>query len=247
MKDRTKQTNIEEKKAAALSAVNLVEDGMIIGLGTGSTVAYTIEEIGNRLNSGDLCDVQGIPTSYQSELLAIDAGIPLTSLAESYEVHLAIDGVDQINRDFIAIKGGGGAHTREKIVSISSSRFIIIADESKVVETLNHPIPIEVLPFAKDVVMDIISQMSGDFTLRMGIKKDGPIITDNGNFIIDADFGTMDNIMGISMILSTIPGVVEHGIFNIIHELHIGKKNGKVEILTNDFQLDESMLDMDFE
>jgi ribose 5-phosphate isomerase A len=229
MKERNTSGDSPEKRAAGIAASKLVKSGMIVGLGTGSTVAYTIKELG-RLVREDRLEILGVVTSYQSEMLAIEAGIPLTTLAQHPELDLAIDGADQVNSNLYAIKGGGAAHTREKIVSFSAKYFLVVADKSKTSEELDKSVPVEVLPFARELVTKKIKELGGKPELRMGIRKDGPVITDNGNFVLDSDFGVIKDPQELALKLSSIPGVVEHGIFLNVDELYIGKKDGSIEI-----------------
>ena len=138
---RTPDSNAEEKRAAGEAAAEMVRDGMVLGLGTGSTVAWTIKRIGELVEEG--MEVLGVPTSYQAQELAIAAGIPLTTLDQDPVLDLAIDGADQISRDLTTIKGGGAAHAREKVVASSAQWFVIVADSSKYVEVLGHPVPVD--------------------------------------------------------------------------------------------------------
>jgi ribose 5-phosphate isomerase A len=230
MSERNKSTDSPEKRASGIKAASVVESGMIVGLGTGSTVAYTIKELGRRIREEGL-EILGVPTSYQSEMLAIDVGIPLTTLSQHPELDLAIDGVDQIDSNFYAIKGGGAAHTREKVVSVSAKRFLVVADESKISKQLDKAVPVEVLPFAKELVVKKIREIGGNPELRLAQRKDGPVITDNGNFVLDSNFGVIKNPDELALQLSSIPGVVEHGIFSNINELYIGRKDGSVKVI----------------
>ncbi|SFM25865.1 ribose-5-phosphate isomerase RpiA [Methanolobus profundi] len=230
MKERNPAGESPEKKAAGIAAADLVQDGMVVGLGTGSTTAYTIAELGRRVDEG--LDIIAVVTSYQSEMLAIQAGITLTSLAEHPNLDIAIDGADQIDSGMNVIKGGGAAHTREKVVSRSAERFVVVADESKVSDQLNHYVPLEVLPYAKEYVSQQIKRIGGTPELRLASRKDGPVISDNGNFIIDASLGVIENPVVISAVLSQIAGLVEHGIFTNADEVYIGKKDGSVEIIS---------------
>lgn len=229
MKERNESTANSGKEAAGIASAGLVEDGMVIGLGTGSTTAYAICEIGKKVNEEEL-DVQAVVTSYQSEMLAIDAGIPLTSLSEHPVLDIDIDGADQVDFGLNAIKGGGAAHTREKVVAYSSKQFIVVIDESKLSDKLNHPVPVEVLPYSRNLVQQEIQEMGGDSEIRQAVRKDGPVITDNGNFIIDVDFDVIEEPEILASSLSVIPGVVEHGIFtDMVDEIYMGKDNGTFE------------------
>ncbi len=214
------------KKTAAIEALKLVEDGMTVGLGTGSTMKYLIMELG-RLVEGGL-EVRGVPTSYQSMLLAVDCGVPVTSLDVCPVLDLAFDGADEV-AGFFAVKGGGGAHTREKIVASSARRFILVVDETKVSSVLSHPVPLEVIPMARCLVEREVRKLGGRAVLRQAVRKDGPVITDGCGFILDVDFGRISDPVGLSTRLSSIPGVVEHGIFTRVDGVFIGKQGG-VEI-----------------
>ncbi len=221
-------THNNPKQAAGEHAARLVMNGMVVGLGTGSTTAYAIKELGRRMTDG--LQILGVPTSYQSAFLAAECGIPLTTLDEHPVLDIDIDGADQVS-DFMAIKGGGAAHTREKIVAQSSRNFVVVVDESKCVDILNHPVPLEVLPFARKLVIKQVAEIGGKAEVRMGVNKDGPVISDNGNFIIDADFGAIDDPVSLDDKLSQITGIVEHGIFTKVDTILIGKKDGSVEII----------------
>ncbi len=220
--------SINQKQAAGEHAAQLVKNDMVVGLGTGSTAAYAIKELGRLVSEG--LEILGVPTSYQSAFLATECGIPLTTLEEHPVLDIDIDGADQV-AGFTAIKGGGAAHTKEKIVALSSKRFALVVDESKCSDILNHPVPLEVLPFARQLVVKQIAELGGKAELRMGINKDGPVISDNGNFIIDADFGEIDEPTTLDKKLSQCTGVVEHGIFTKVDVIYIGKNDGSVEIL----------------
>jgi ribose 5-phosphate isomerase A len=230
MDERNLLTDSFEKRAAGIAASLVVESGMVVGLGTGSTVANTIRDLGRRICEEGL-EILGVVTSYQSEMLAIEAGIPLTTLAQHPEVDIAIDGADQIDSNLYAIKGKGAAHTREKIVSLSAKHFLVVVDDSKTSLHLNKAVPVEVLPFAKELVMKNIFNMGGKPELRLALRKDGPVVTDNGNFVLDSRFGIINDPESLALQLSLIPGVVEHGIFSNVNDLYIGKKDGSVNIV----------------
>ena len=224
MNDRNQAGNVSEKKAAAVSAVSLVRDGMVVGIGTGSTAAYAVSELGRLVADG--LDIAGIPTSYQSEMLALQQKIPLTTLLEHPEIDIALDGADQIDRNLVAIKGGGAAHAKEKVVAHAASRVVLMVDEGKVVPRLNHAVPIEVLPCAVAVVDAEVRAMGGIPILRMATRKDGPVVTENGNFVIDADFGTIDDPERLNREIDASIGVIEHGIFLNVDEVHVGNAGG---------------------
>ncbi len=225
---RTLDSNLEEKRAAGEAAADLVRDGMVIGLGTGSTVAWTIRRIGEMVDwdEDEGIDILGVPTSYQAQELAISCGVPLTTLEQHPVLDLAIDGADQIDRNLVAIKGGGGAHAREKVVSYSARWFVIVADASKRAEVLDRPVPLEVLPIAASLVERLVKKMGGVPKIRQAKMKDGPVITDNGNLVVDVDFGIIEDPRGLASELSALPGVLEHGIFDNVDQLVLGP--GKV-------------------
>jgi len=205
----------EAKRKAALEAVKHVKDGFIVGLGSGSTAAFAIEALGERMKHEKL-HVMGIPTSYQAFLLAVDCGIPITTLDEHPEINVTIDGADQITPELNLIKGMGAALAREKIVAAASKLNIIIADEQKKVKVLgenNQSVPIEVLPFAISLVKRKIIAAGGKPVLREGKGKLGPVITDNGNAILDANFGEIAKPGELDAKLKMIPGVVKTGFF----------------------------------
>src|SRR6056297_163378 len=197
------------KRAAGESAAEAVEDGMVVGLGTGSTTAHAIRAIGRQVDAG--LDIVGVPTSFQSRELAREAGIPLAALDE-VSVDLAIDGADEV-ADGDLIKGGGAAHAREKIVDASADRFLVVADPTKTAETLSHPVPVEVLSAARTTVAESVRELGGEPTLRQAERKDGPVVTDNGNLVLDCAFGDIDEPAALGRALASLPGVVEHGLF----------------------------------
>lgn len=211
------------KKHAGESAVNQVSDGMVVGLGTGSTAAYAIRRLGDRVDSG--LDIRGIPTSFQSRELAREEGIPLTSLDEA-QPDIAIDGADQVAEGNL-VKGGGAAHAREKIVDTAATKLLVVIDPSKEADELDHAVPVEVLPAARVTVATSIRSLGGEPVLREATRKDGPVVTDNGNLVLDCEFGTISDPESLSGSLSEIPGVVEHGLFvDCTDEVHVGTEDG---------------------
>jgi ribose 5-phosphate isomerase A len=184
-------------------------------LGSGSTAAYAIEALGERIRRERL-SVLGVPTSYQAFLLAVKHGIAVTTMEEHPTINLTIDGADQIDANLNLIKGMGGALAREKIVASASKQNVIIADESKKVKVLgenDHPVPVEVLPFAISLAKRKIEEIGGKPVLREGKGKVGPVITDNGNVIMDAVFGLVEKPATLEERLKMVPGVVETGLF----------------------------------
>lgn len=221
------------KEEAGIAACNFIKDGMKIGLGTGSTVRYTVIEIGRRISEEGL-NVVGVPTSEATRELALEVGIPLVTLSESGGLDLVIDGADEFDDDFSLIKGGGGALTREKIVAQSSKSMIVVADDRKQVETLgNFDLPVEVLPFEWERTRDRISSICpGEVTLRGGSE---PFVTDNDGYILDCSFGpSISEPKSLEMKILSIAGVVEVGLFVNICDAVILASNGGVSTLIND-------------
>ena len=215
------------KRRAGESAAAAIENGSVVGLGTGSTAAAAIRELGWRIDDG--LEVHGIPTSRGARRLAREAGIPLTTLAEATP-DLAIDGADQV-ADGDLIKGGGAAHTREKLVDTAADQFLVVVDDSKRAEALDLPVPLEVLADTVPVVESRLAALGGDPDLRAAERKDGPVVTDNGHLVIDCEFGTIEDPESLAATLSGIPGVVEHGLFvGVADEIHVGTEDG-VEVL----------------
>ena len=221
----------EAKRKAALEAVAHVKDGFIVGLGSGSTAAFAIEALGERIKREKLC-LLGIPTSYQAFLLAVECRVPITSLDEHPQIDVAIDGADQITPELYLIKGMGAALTREKIVAAASKLNIIIADEHKKVKLLgenNQSVPVEVLPFAISLAKRKIIAAGGKPVLREGKGKLGPVITDNGNVILDSYFGEIASPADLEVKLKMIPGVVETGFFVGLTDIAYVSAAGAVE------------------
>jgi len=218
----------DAKKRAAFEAVEHVKNNYVIGLGSGSTTSYAIREIG-KIMYQKKWHIFGVPTSYQAFFLAVDCGIPITTLNEHPKLDLTIDGVDQVDHKLNMIKGMGGALTREKIVASASKQNVIVADETKLVKRLgvSHAVPVEVLPFAITAVTSKMREIGGKPNLRVGEGKVGPIVTDNGNFILDVSTGPIDNPKELDSKLKSIPGVVETGLFvDIADVVYVGMQSG---------------------
>jgi len=200
----------EEKRLAAERAVEYVQDGMVVGLGTGSTAFYAVKKLGERVRNG--LRIRSIPTSESTRQLAEAEGIPLTSFEAVSAIDLTIDGADEVDPDLNLIKGGGAALLREKIVSAASRENVIIVDSSKTVKRLGaFPLPVEVIPFGWQVVTRRIDALGGNPQLRL---KDGaPLVTDQGNWILDCAFGAIPDAAGLELTLNNLPGVVENGLF----------------------------------
>ncbi len=224
------------KKNAAFKAVEEnVKKGMILGIGSGSTVVYAVIKIAE-INKADDLNVKCIPTSFQAHQLIIENGLPLVTLDQYPEVDLDIDGADEIDKALNLIKGGGGCLVQEKIVASSSKRLVIIADYRKKSEKLgenwNKGVPVEVIPFGYVPILKKLEKLEGRPKLRMAQAKAGPLVTDNGNFIIDVDFGAIDNPSDINLKILQIPGVVDTGFFiGMTYKAYIGQKDGKVIVL----------------
>ena len=220
------------KREAGIAACDFIENGMKLGLGTGSTVRYTVIEIGRRMNEENL-SVVGVPTSESTRELAESLGIPLVSLADAGVLDLVIDGADEFDSDFSLIKGGGGALTREKIVAQSSNGMVVVADDRKQVQALGaFDLPIEVLPFEWERTAARITEIcSGDVTIRGGEE---PFITDNGGYILDCSFGpSITNPSDLESTLLNIAGVVEVGLFVGICDAVVMASSGGIVTLVN--------------
>jgi ribose 5-phosphate isomerase A len=203
------------KQEVGKAAANRVQSNSIVGLGTGSTTAFALEYIGDRLKKGELTNVVGVPTSFQAEVLAREYGIPLTTLDAIDHIDIAIDGADEVDPQKNLIKGGGAAHTREKIVDALANSFIVVVDSGKLVDKLGSTflLPVEVIPMARTPVMRALEKLGGQPTLRMGVKKAGPVVTDQGNLVIDVKFAAIDNPAELEKTINNIPGVLENGLF----------------------------------
>jgi ribose 5-phosphate isomerase A len=206
-----------QKRAAAARAVEFVRSGMRLGLGTGSTARHFVELVGERVRAG--LDVVAVPTSLATKADAERCGIKLTTLDETPELDLTVDGADEIGPHLNLIKGGGGALLREKIVAAASARMIVIADESKCVSALGRfPLPIEVLPFGLSAtwraIEKAITALQGPGELRLRRGNDGhPFVTDGGHWIIDAALGRIDDPQAMAHALDGVTGIMEHGLF----------------------------------
>ena len=208
---RNKMANDQEKEAAARASLQFVKDGQVVGLGTGSTAAFFIKLLAERVNAG--LRIRGIPTSDRSRELAASLGIPLTTLDECQEIAVTVDGADEVDPQLRLIKGGGGAMLREKIVASATKQLVIVADASKQVPVLGKfPLPVEVIQFAQALVAKRIAALGAQVSVRTG--ADGkPFVTDEHNHILDCRFGQIPDADGLARQLSDMPGVVEHGLF----------------------------------
>jgi ribose 5-phosphate isomerase A len=215
------------KQAVATAATEQIRSGMVVGLGSGSTAALMIQALGARLSRGELQDIVGVTTSFQGEVLAAELGIPLKSLNAVDRIDLAIDGADEVDPSFQLIKGGGACHVQEKLVAVRASRFVVVVDSSKLVERLNlgFLLPVEVLPGAWRQVQAQLRQMDGDARLRMAVKKAGPVVTDQGNLVLDVAFeGGIADPATLEKEINNLPGVLENGLFvNLTDQVLVGE------------------------
>ena len=215
------------KQAVAEAAVAQIRDGMVVGLGSGSTAALMIQGLGARLAAGQLHDIVGVTTSFQGEVLAAELGIPLRALNAIDRIDLAIDGADEVDPSFQLIKGGGACHVQEKLVADRAERFIVVVDSTKLVQRLNLDflLPVEVLPGAWVQVQSRLKSMGGVAELRMATRKAGPVVTDQGNLVLDVRFeaGISDPIT-LERDINNLPGVLENGLFvNLADEVLVGE------------------------
>jgi ribose 5-phosphate isomerase A len=221
--------NETEKELAGRAAARFVRDGNIVGLGTGSTAYFAVVALSERVKAG--LKIVGIPTSISTENLARKLGIPLATLDEYPEIDITIDGADEIDPRLNLIKGGGGALLREKVVASVSKKMVVVGDSSKAVPALGKfPLPVEIIPFARPVVERKLAGLGA--TARLRLKADGsPFITDNGNHILDANFGRIDDPPYVARSLNETPGVVEHGLFIGFAKLALIGRGSSVEEL----------------
>ncbi|MFJ7975034.1 ribose-5-phosphate isomerase RpiA [Peribacillus sp. NPDC096379] len=219
-----------EKKIVGEKAVEFVKDGMTVGLGTGSTVYYTIIKLGQLMKEG--LSIKGVPTSIQTEKLANECGIPLANINEIDYIDVAIDGADEVDPQLNLIKGGGGALLREKIIARAAKEFIVVADPAKIVNHLGaFPLPIEVVPFGVEMTNKQIRLLGAETTIRY---SDGiPYRSDNGNYVIDAKFPNILDPISLEHKLNLIPGVVENGLFNQMADVVITLNAEKSIVIKN--------------
>ena len=224
----------EMKIKAAAAALGFVEDGMRLGIGTGSTAEEFVRLLAEKVAGG--FRVEGVPTSERTARLCLELGVPLKSLDELPELDLTIDGADEVDPALRLVKGGGGALLREKIVACASQRMVVIADETKLVPTLGRfPLPIEVNPFGlaatRIAVEKATSKLGLSGEIRLRHSGDGAFVTDGGHYILDASFGLIPDAEALSSALFAIPGVVEHGLFIGIADVAVIAGAGGVRIL----------------
>ena len=217
------------KQAVALAAVDQIQDGMVLGLGSGSTAALMIKELGARLHDGRVKDIVGVTTSFQGEVLAAELGIPLQSLNAVDRIDLAIDGADEVDPSFQLIKGGGACHVQEKLVACRAERFVVVVDSSKLVDRLNlgFLLPVEVMASAWRQIQQQLKVMGGAGELRMATRKAGPVVTDQGNLVLDVRFeGGIADPVDLERRINNLPGVLENGLFvNLADQVLVGEIN----------------------
>ena len=219
------------KRAVGEHVASMIHSGMKLGLGTGSTAALAIEALGRRIKEEGL-EVCGVPTSFASERLAREYGIPLSTLDITPVLDLAFDGADEVDPHLVVIKGRGAAQTREKIVAAAAKRFVVLVDESKMVERLGTkmPLPVEIVPMAAAPVMNVLRSLGAQPEIRMGMRKDGPVVSDQGLWIIDAMFDEITDPEHVNRVLLNTPGVLDHGLFiGMATDVLIGKSDGSVQ------------------
>ena len=215
------------KQAVADAAVEQIKDGMVLGLGSGSTAALMIQGLGAKLASGTLKDIVGVTTSFQGEVLAAELNIPLLSLNAVSRIDLAIDGADEVDPGFQLIKGGGACHVQEKLVAARADCFVVVVDSTKLVDRLNMGflLPVEVLPGAWRQVKQHLESLGGSAELRMAQRKAGPVVTDQGNLVLDVKLnGGIADPLALEQTINNIPGVLENGLFvNLTDEVLVGE------------------------
>ncbi|MFN8126733.1 MAG: ribose-5-phosphate isomerase RpiA [Candidatus Nanopelagicales bacterium] len=217
------------KHEVARAAAERVSSGMVLGLGSGSTAAILIHELGRRWQAGELTDIRGVPTSFQSSVLAGQYGIPLTTLNEVDRIDLAIDGADEVDPARNLIKGGGACQTREKLVDSRAERFVVVVDQTKLSDVLGtaFPVAVEVLPDAYVQVQSALRDLGSDPVLRMALRKAGPVVTDQGNLILDAKFPAIPDPASLERQINNIPGVLDNGVFPAMaDEVLVGHVDG---------------------
>lgn len=213
----------EWKRNAGRKAADLVEDDMLVGLGSGSTLAEVVKALGERGSKADF-----VSSSVVTQQMAVKLGLNVVSLKRNTRLDIAIDGADEVDPNFAVIKGGGGAHTREKIVASAGKEFFMVVDKTKLVEKLGerNPVPVEVVPFSHEYIMGLLEDFGGECRLRKS-PHGGPFVTDNGNYIIDVKLEGIEEPAELERDLNRVPGVVENGIFaDFVDRVYVGYEGG---------------------
>ncbi len=222
------------KRAAVNRALHEIQDARVISIGSGSTLELLVSEL-VKIPQSRIRELRLIPTSHQIEAAMTKAGLGFVSTNQVSEIDLALDGADQVaSKTLDLIKGGGAALLREKVVAAAAKRFLVVVDERKLSSKLGirQAVPVEVLPFAFKLVMKRLEALNGKPTLRYGKMKAGPLVTDNGNFVIDVDFGSIEDPPGLESKLKSIPGLIESGLFlNMTDHAFVGCADGTVQVL----------------
>ena len=227
------------KRAAARRAVDdYVRDGMRIGVGSGSTIVYAVQRLGERAAGPERLRVTCVPTSFQSRGLILDAGLTLSDLTATPSLDVAIDGADEVASTSLAcIKGGGGCQTQEKLVAAAADVFVVVADSRKMSRdgalgvAWTAGVPVEVLPLAYATVSAALRKLGGIPTLRMAVRKAGPVVTDNAGFVLDVDFGRIADPAPLHAAIKALPGVIETGLFvGLAKRAYFGMPDGSVEV-----------------
>ncbi|PID58188.1 MAG: ribose 5-phosphate isomerase A [Ignavibacteriae bacterium] len=220
--------NEEYKRLAGEAAIKEIESGMVVGLGTGSTVFYFVQKLAEEIRTKNLLDIKAISSSIQTEKLANKLDIPLVTFQEVQEIDVTVDGADEIDKYLNLIKGGGAAHLREKILAQASKKFIVVADESKVSQKLGEKwaVPIEVIKFAYPIIENYIESLNGKPDIRL-YDNGTPVITDEDNYVIDANFGIIQNPFELAEKLESKAGIIEHGLFlHMADKIIVGSNDG---------------------
>jgi ribose 5-phosphate isomerase A len=219
------------KQLSAEQAVQFIKSGMTIGLGTGSTSAYAIEAIGNKVKQG--LSVKAVASSIRSEELAKKHGITLIPFSEVEAINVYIDGADEVDKDLNLIKGGGGALLREKVLAFNSNEFLVIVDGSKLADFLGKfLLPVEIIPFAMELTLKQLQKLDCTTSIRMENEK--PYRTDNSNIIVDCNFKKIEHVDRLHQSINAIPGVVENGLFpkDLVSKVIVGYENGEVKVIS---------------
>lgn len=222
---------MNKKKQAAIKAAQLIKDNMIVGLGTGTTAYYLLEELGRKIKEENL-NITGVTTSNQTKKIALDFKIPIRDLNKVNNIDITIDGADEFDPQFNGIKGGGGALLYEKIVATYSTKYVWIVDNTKQVKQLGaFPLPIEVIPYGYEKLIQVLQTKK--YNPRLRLENDHPFITDSGNYIIDCNLNSINHPQKLALELNNLVGVVEHGLFlNMVDQIIIGCEND-LKILEN--------------